>query len=116
MRLLSTITRGVPRSVRALAVVVVSAVAMPAALHAQSAAAVPFTVGEEMVYKASFGVFPAGTARMRVDGIETVRNRQAYHLVFTIDGGIPGFRIHDRYESWIDIETLSSLRHRQEIS
>ena len=89
----------------------------PAPIHAQSAApAVPFTVGEEMIYKASFGGLPAGTAKMRVDGIETVRDRQAYHLVFTIDGGIPGFRIHDRYDSWIDVMTLSSLRHRQEIS
>ena len=30
--------------------------------------------------------------------------------------GFPLFRVHDRYESWIDVETLSSLRHRQEIS
>jgi hypothetical protein len=116
MQLLSTTTRGGWRALLALAAVVISTFALPGVLRAQTAAPVPFTVGEEMVYKASFGVFPAGTARMRVDGIETVRDRQAYHLVFTIDGGIPGFRIHDRYDSWVDVETLSSLRHRQEIS
>lgn len=79
-------------------------------------APVPFAVGEELTYKATFGGIPAGTARMRVDGIELVRGRPAYHVVFSVDGGIPLFRVHDRYESWIDLETLSSLRHRQQIS
>ena len=79
-------------------------------------APVPFTVGEELVFHAKFGVIPAGTARMRVDGIDTVRGRAAYHVTFTVDGGIPFFRVHDRYESWIDVATLSSLRHRQQIS
>ena len=83
---------------------------------AVNAASVPYAVGEELVYKASFGAIRAGTARMKVDGIEIVRGRPAYHVVFSVDGGIPFFRVHDRYESWIDIETLASLRHRQQIS
>jgi len=81
-----------------------------------NAAAVPYAVGEELTYKASLGGISAGKARMRVDGIEIVRGRPAYHVVFSVDGGIPFFRVHDRYESWIDVETLASLRHRQEIS
>jgi len=79
-------------------------------------APVPFTVGEELIFRATFGGLPAGTARMRVDGIEFVRGRPAYHVVFAIDGGIPLYRVHDRYESWIDVVTLSSLRHTQSIS
>jgi hypothetical protein len=79
-------------------------------------AAVPFGVGEELTYRATFGGIPAGTARMRVDGVEMVRGRPAYHVVFTIDGGVPLFRVRDRYESWIDVQTLASLRHRQQIS
>lgn len=79
-------------------------------------APVPFAVGEELHYRATFGGIPAGSARMRVEGIEMVRGRPAYHLVFSIDGGIPFFRVHDRYESWIDVTTLASLRHRQQIS
>jgi len=81
-----------------------------------SIAPVPFAVGEELVFHATFGVLPAGTARMRVEGIDSVRGRAAYHVVFTIDGGIAFFRVHDRYDSWIDLETLASLRHRQHIS
>ena len=79
-------------------------------------APVPFAVGEELVYRASFGGLPAGSARMRVDGIEIIRGRPAYHVLFSIDGGVPFFRVHDRYESWIDVQTLASLRHRQDIS
>jgi len=83
---------------------------------APTVAAVPFTVGEELVFHAKFGKFPAGGAKMRVQGIDTIRGRAAYHVVFTIDGGVPLFRVHDRYESWIDRETLSSLRHRQQVN
>lgn len=107
-----------------------SAAIVPARLSAQSSmlatsapvaalagrAPVPYGVGEELTYRATFGGIPAGTARMRVAGIETVRGREAYHVVFTIDGGVPFFRVHDRYDSWIDVRTLASLRHRQRIS
>ena len=79
-------------------------------------APVPFKVGEELTYRATFGALPAGTARMRVEGVEMVRGRPAYHVVFTLDGGVPFFRVHDRYESWIDVQTLSSLRHVQKVS
>jgi hypothetical protein len=84
-------------------------------VHAR-VASVPFTVGEELVFHATFGKLPAGTARMRVQGIDTIRGRLAYHVAFAIDGGILIFRVHDTYESWIDVETLSSLRHKQSIS
>jgi hypothetical protein len=70
-------------------------------------APVPFAVGEELVFHAKFGVLPAGTARMRVEGIDTVRGRAAYHVAFAVDGGVPFFRVHDRYDSWIDVVTLS---------
>ena len=107
--------RNTTKSMAALAVMV-----LPQLVSAQdtrsAAPTVPFVVGEELTYKATYGKIPAGTARMRVDCIETVRGRPAYHLVFTIDGGIPFFRVHDRYESWVDVETLSSLRHRQQVS
>lgn len=93
------------------------AVAVAAPSHSSVVfAPAPFAVGEELTYKATFGGLPAGSARMRVDGIEIVRGRPAYHVVFSIDGGVPFYRVHDRYESWIDVQTLASLRHRQDIS
>ena len=102
--------------ITALAAFAVRAEAQPSAVESLPMAAVPFAVGEELVFHAKFGVLPAGTARMRVDGIDTVRGRPAYHVVFTVDGGLPFFRVHDRYESWMDVETLSSLRHEQHVS
>lgn len=80
------------------------------------AAAVPFAIGEKLTFKASFGGLPAGTAQMHVASIDTVRGRAAYHVVFSIEGGVLFFRVNDRYESWIDVETLNSLRHVQRIS
>ncbi|HEY2027226.1 MAG TPA: DUF3108 domain-containing protein [Gemmatimonadaceae bacterium] len=93
-----------------------STVRVPASTSPVHVASVPFAVGEELVYRATFGGVPAGSARMRVDGIEVIRGRPAYHVHFAIDGGIPFFRVHDRYESWIDVQTLASLRYTQQIS
>ncbi len=50
-------------------------------------AAVPFPVGERLVYQAKFGIFNVGTATMEVAGIDTVRGAPALHLVFRISGG-----------------------------
>jgi hypothetical protein len=90
-------------------------VATPVSATAFHVAPVPFAVGEELQYKASFAGIRAGNAVMKVAGIENVRGRPAYHIVFTIDGGIPLFRVRDRYESWVDVQTLASLRHVQNI-
>jgi hypothetical protein len=132
----STKTASLPSSIRVAAIRVGLALAVAASLLAfavraeaqpatsastqvmsiRDAAPVPFVVGEELIFRATFGGLPAGTARMRVDGIEFVRGRPSYHVVFAIDGGIPFYRVHDRYESWIDVATLSSLRYTQSIS
>jgi hypothetical protein len=75
----------------------------------------PFHVGEQLSYAVRYGKIPVGHARMSVLGIEEVRGRPAYHVLFTIDGGLPLLRVHDRYESWLDTATLASRRHVQEI-
>jgi len=90
--------------------------ATPVSAATIQVAPVPFAVGEELQYKASFAGIRAGSATMKVAGIENVRGRPAYHIVFTINGGIPLFRVRDRYESWVDVQTLASLRYVQNIS
>jgi hypothetical protein len=75
----------------------------------------PFGVGEQLAYQVKYGRIPVGHASMTVMGIEDVRGRPAYHVVFRIDGGLPGVQVHDRYESWLDTATLASRRHVQEI-
>jgi hypothetical protein len=73
-----------------------------------------FGMGESMVYDVKYGMFNVGTARMEVVGLDTLRGRKVWHTKLEIKGGIPGYRVHDVLESWIDIETFNSLRHRQE--
>jgi len=79
---------------------------------------VPFTVGEVLVYHASYAGLPAGKARMWISSIDTVRGRPAYHATFTIDGKVPvlPLYIHDRFDSWFDVATLSAVRYAQKIS
>lgn len=77
--------------------------------------AVPFGVGEKMEYDVKFGAMSVGRGYMEVDRIEEVRGRPAWHTVFTVRGGIPFYRVRDRYESWLDTRTLASLRYVQQI-
>lgn len=74
----------------------------------------PFGVGETLVYDVKFGFLNVGTGRMEVLGIDTVRNRPAYHVQLELRAGVPGFRVRDVLESWIDVQTLESLRYTQD--
>jgi len=74
------------------------------------AVAVPFTVGERLVYGARYGPFSVGTATMRVAGIDTVRGVEAVHFVFLIDGGALWYHIHQNLESWVGRHDFRSRR------
>ena len=74
----------------------------------------PYGVGERLEYDVRFGAIKAGSGSMEVRGIDTVRGRPAYHTVFEVKGGIPFYRVHDVFQSWVDTATLSSLRFIQD--
>lgn len=78
-------------------------------------APVPFGVGEMLAYDVRFGRIHVGNGSMEVAGVENVRGRAAWHTVFRVRGGIPFYRVNDRYESWLDTHTISSLRYVQQI-
>ena len=80
------------------------------------AAARAFVPGEALRYEATFGPLKVGEGRLEVAGIEQVRGRPAYHLVFRIAGGVPLYRIDDLLESWVDTATLSSLRFSKRLN
>jgi hypothetical protein len=91
------------------------AVTLPSRGVAQ-AAVVPFGIGERAVYGVWYGgLGRRGEATTTVRSVETVSGRPAYHLVFTLNGGIPFARIDDRMESWLDTERLHAHRFRQEL-
>lgn len=85
----------------------------PAAAGARSARSVMST-GERSVYDVKYGAMKVGTGVMETRGIEQVRGRAAWHTVFSLKGGIPLYRVDDRMESWIDVQSFSSLRFHKE--
>lgn len=76
---------------------------------------VPFSIGERLEYDVKFGFLKVGSGRMEVLGMEPVRGRDAWHTSFTVKGGTFFYKVDDRMESWIDIETFASLRYVQEL-
>ena len=78
-------------------------------------APVPFSVGERAEYNLKYGIFHAGVAVTEVLPLDSIRGHEVWHTVFRLRGGIPGFRINDRFESWMDVTSLSSLRHWQDL-
>ncbi len=74
------------------------------------ASAVPFPVGERLVYQAKFGLFNVGTATMEVAGLDTVRGTETVHLVFSISGGALWYHIEQKLESWVGRGDFRSRR------
>lgn len=95
------------------------ALALPTAAQGNTsvptAAPVPFLAGENLAYDVRFGAIKIGTARMRVIGIEEIRDRPAWHVIFTLSGGTIFYTVNDVYESWMDVTTLNSLRYVQNL-
>ncbi|MBL0171277.1 MAG: DUF3108 domain-containing protein [Gemmatimonadaceae bacterium] len=79
------------------------------------AATVPFHVGEKLEYDVKFGSIKVGSGSMEVRDFADVRGTTTWHTVFLISGGIPFYRVNDRYESWFDVVTLSTRRYHQDI-
>ena len=98
--------------------IVLAALAAPmtaGSLGAQTApvasGAVPFAVGEDLVYRASLGRFGgAGSGTMRVEATEEVRGRQTYRLHADLRGRVMGLGAQDHSESWLDPVRMTSLR------
>ncbi len=89
--------------------------AAPDQAAASRRAKVPFGVGERMEFEVRFGRIKVGNAHMEVVALDHLRGRTAWHTAFWVQGGNFLYRVNDVYESWIDAETLSSLRFVQEL-
>ena len=92
------------------AVTAAGTVTSPPATSVPAPAAVPFAVGERLVYGARYGPFSVGTATMQVAGIDTVRGVETVHFVFLIDGGALWYHIHQNLESWVGRHDFHSRR------
>src|SRR5262249_9937498 len=78
-------------------------------------ARVPWGAGELLEYDISFGKIHVGNGNMEVLPMDTVRGQNTWHTIFRLNGGIPFYRVHDKYEDWTDLRTLATLRYRQDI-
>ena len=79
-------------------------------------ATVPFRTGERLDYDVKFGPLHVGKGSMEVIGVDTVRGREAWHTAFTVRGGTFFYHVNDKLESWLDVRSLSSLRHTQDLN
>ena len=77
-------------------------------------APVPFGVGERLGYEVRFGPIKVGSGSMEVMGLEEVRGRPSYHTQFRVKGGTFFYKVNDVMSSWIDAQTLASLRYVQD--
>lgn len=84
-------------------------------LQAEPQRRVSFGVGELLEYNVRVA-FASGSASLEIVSLDTVRGRPAWHTVSTTRGGIPGVRVNDRLDSWIDIRTISTLRYKEDVS
>lgn len=75
----------------------------------------PFGVGERLEYQVKFGKLSVGSGAMEVLAMDTVRGHHVWHTLFNLRGGIPFYRVNDKYESWFDASSLASLRYLQDI-
>ena len=82
---------------------------------ARTPARVPFGVGELLEYDIKYGKIQVGHGSMEVLPGDTVRGHDTWHTVFRLRGGIPFYRVNDKYEAWFDVHSLASLRYWQDI-
>lgn len=90
------------------------AVAAPQGTAEQPRRKVPFGVGEVLEYDIRVGPVRGG-AKLEVLNLDTVRSRQAWHAQFSVRGGIPLFRVNEKYDTWVDISTISTLRYYEDV-
>lgn len=92
-----------------------SALAAPPGISSLGLPAVPFGVGEKARYRVGYGVFRGvGSGSMEIVGLQVVRGQPTYHMQFRLRGGIPGARVNNSYDSWMDARGLFSRRFEQD--
>lgn len=98
----------------ALAGFALALAAWPAALPAQPQ--MPWAAGEVLEYNVRLSGLKAGSGVMQVTGIDTIRGRSAWRFHFNIKGSALGlYHVDDTYDSWMDVESLHSLRFEQDL-
>ncbi|HTK48894.1 MAG TPA: DUF3108 domain-containing protein [Gemmatimonadaceae bacterium] len=84
-------------------------VAIPAAVRAQSASALPFAIGERLTYDGRVrGIGGKGT--MWIAGPVDVRGVSTYELHFDFSARVGPMTVSQRSTSWLDPERMAAMR------
>ena len=73
---------------------------------------VPYKAGEYCSYTLSYGIIKAAYAEYEIQDITTLNNKTAYHIIAkgrTASFFDLFFKVRDRYETYINTETLEPL-------
>lgn len=78
-------------------------------------AAVPFGVGEKLVYSVSLSPFGGvGDGSFEVVELDTIHGHTTYRLRMRVKGGVLFAKVNDHYQSWMDVHSLISRRFQQD--
>jgi len=78
----------------------------------------PFGEGERLVYSVQYGIVNAGEAVLEIRNIARLQGRPTYHIVSDARSNevfSVFFRVHDRFESFMDSTELYSLRYEKHL-
>ena len=73
-------------------------------------ARMPFAPGEEMRFRLRASFLGGGEATMSVLPVDTVNGFATLPVEWHIDGSVIGIGISDRFQSWMDVESLAARR------
>ena len=77
-----------------------------------------FTVGEKLTFNVKYGFVTAGIAVMEIPKIKKIAGRDTYHVTFSVNS-LPSFdpfyKVRDRYETYLDVESLFPWRFEQHV-
>ncbi|MDT8368597.1 MAG: DUF3108 domain-containing protein [Longimicrobiales bacterium] len=93
-----------------------SGIRIPASLPAIEPPDVPFGPGEQLIYQVKLGALDVGEGFLQVLPIDTVRGRSVYPVELGLNGSTAFgmMKVRDIFRSWIDVETLASLRFHKD--
>ncbi len=79
---------------------------------------VGFGEGEKLVFSIQYGIVKAGEATLEIRNIAIIDNKPAYHIISdarSSDVFAMIYKVHDRYESFMDTTRLVSLRYEKHL-
>ncbi|HEX8671064.1 MAG TPA: DUF3108 domain-containing protein [Longimicrobium sp.] len=97
------------------AALAVLGVAILAAAGPASAPQPLYGPGERAEYRVRLAGVGVGRGSLEMLTVQNVNGRPAYHARMTVQGGVPGARVNDLYETWIDTAGGYSRRFHQKL-